>query len=71
MRPNLPLLKMGQRQTKVIIHKNFVVLETKILHTKFQCNQPSGSEKEDVFRSVPYIGMVVFYTRVDRKSLRN
>ena len=29
-----------------------------MLHTKFQYNQPSGSGKEDVFRSVPYIGMV-------------
>ena len=58
MRPNLPLHKMGQRPTKVIVHKNFDVLETKMLHTKFQCNQPSGSEKEDVFRSVPHIGMV-------------
>ena len=55
--PNLTLTKMGQGQPRVTIWRNLVVLDQLMLHIKFQANQPSGSEKEDVLRFLPYMGM--------------
>ena len=37
---------ISQGQLKVIIYINFVVLESRILHTKCQGNQPSSSGED-------------------------
>ena len=49
---------MGQDQPRVTIWTNLVVLSQLMLHTKFQHNQPSGSEEEDFLKFLPYIGIV-------------
>ena len=45
-----PRRKIGQGQPKVTIWTNLVILSHLILHTKFQGNQPSGSEEEWFFK---------------------
>ena len=45
--PNLPCRKIDQRQPRVIIGKNLVVLKHPMLHTKFQGQPPFGSGEED------------------------
>ena len=40
---NWPCLKIGQSQPRVMIYINFVVLQTLMIHAKFQGNWPSGS----------------------------
>ena len=41
----------------VIIYKNFVELESPMLHAKFQDHRTSGSGEEDFLRFLPYMGM--------------
>ena len=36
---------------------NFEVLDSELLHIKFQGNAPSGSGEEDFLRVLPYMGM--------------
>ena len=50
--------KIGQGQPRVIIWTNLVVLEHPMLHTTFQVHRPFDSGKEDLFRFLPYMGMV-------------
>ena len=39
--------KIGQGQPRVIIYKNFVELESPIIHAKFQDNRTSGSGEDN------------------------
>ena len=48
---------MGQDQPRAIIWISLVVLEHKVLHTKFQGHRPFGSGEEYVFMFLPYMGM--------------
>ena len=52
-----PWHKIGQGQPRIIIYINFVVLESQMLHTKFQGNWLSGSGEEDFLRFSTYICM--------------
>ena len=56
--PNLTFHKIGQSLHSVIMCAYFVVLESQVLHTKFQGNQPSGSGEEDFLMFLSYMGMV-------------
>ena len=42
----------------VMIYINFIELNPKMLHTKFQGNRPGGFGGEDFLRFVPYMGKV-------------
>ena len=53
---------MGQGQHRIIIWRNLEVLNQLTLHIMFQANQPSGSG-EDVFRLLPYMGMLIMWSR--------
>ena len=44
--PNRPYHKIGQGKPRAIIYMNFVVLESQMLHTKFEGNRPSGSGED-------------------------
>ena len=50
--------KIGQGQPRVIIYINFVELESPMLRAKFQDHSTSGSEEEEFYRFLPYMGMV-------------
>ena len=45
-----PFKDIGQGQPRVMIYTNFVVLQTLMLHTKFQGNWPTSSREEDFFK---------------------
>ena len=53
---NWPYFKIGQGQPRVTIYTNYVVLQTLMLHTKFQGNWPGGSE-EDFLRFWEFLSM--------------
>ena len=49
--------KIGQGQPGVMFYINFVVLQSMMLHTKFQGNWPNGSGKEDFLRFWAFLSM--------------
>ena len=44
---NYPCDKVGQGKPKFIIYVNYEGPESPILHTKFHCNQSTGSREDD------------------------
>ena len=55
---DLPVLKLGQGQPRVIIYIKFVEIESPMIHTKFRDHRTSGSGEEDFLKFLPYMGMV-------------
>ena len=46
----------------VIIYKNYVVLEIKLLQIMFRGKRPWALEKKIVFRILPYMGMAAIFS---------
>ena len=46
----IDLAKLGQGQPRSMFYLSFVVLQSLMLHTKFQGNFPSSSGEEDFLR---------------------
>ena len=46
MGANGPCREIGEGQLRVVVSANFVVLESQMLHTKFQANRLSGSGED-------------------------
>ena len=55
--------KIGQGQPRVIIHINFVDLESPMVYAKFKNHGTSGSEEEDIERFWPYTDMAAILVR--------
>ena len=52
-----PCRKIGQDQPRVIVHINFIYLDSPMLYAKFRDNQPLVSGVEDFLMFIPYSGV--------------